>query len=292
MAPYTSTAPSEAQSHYAQRASAYDSANGGWHIALGQDFVDWLSPLPPNSVALDLACGTGLVTLPLASAVGSEGRVIGIDVTTAMLDVARAKPVPASAGRIEWVEHDVTKLRELGVVQDVLAERGGFDVITCCSAFVLLPDQKETLLGWVGLLRPGGRVILDVPTEDRTLQYLFTVEMRERLGLENHFDRSWIRGLESVRELVEGVGLTVVKGWKSRSYVPVTLYERDEGGRVWNEQVEKYKDFVQVGDERRIDARRMFLELWEESLNDEKRFEDGHWLYVVIGKKEIRESSS
>jgi ubiquinone/menaquinone biosynthesis C-methylase UbiE len=49
---------------------------------------------------LDLASGTGSVARQVAPIVGPEGAVIGIDVSPAMLDVARALPAPAGA-RIE-----------------------------------------------------------------------------------------------------------------------------------------------------------------------------------------------
>jgi ubiquinone/menaquinone biosynthesis C-methylase UbiE len=60
---------------------------------------------------LDLACGTGLVIIPAAKAVGSSGTVIGIDITPGMLREAGNKTLDEGCAKIEWIEHDVTPLK-------------------------------------------------------------------------------------------------------------------------------------------------------------------------------------
>src|SRR3712207_2511252 len=55
--------------------------------------------------ALDLACGTGIVTRRLAAAVGPTGRVVGLDISVAMLEEARGRPRPEGA-EIEWRHGD------------------------------------------------------------------------------------------------------------------------------------------------------------------------------------------
>ena len=109
MSTQASTSDDKVESHYIGRAD-YDERDGGWHIQLGKDFVEWLSPIEPGSVAFDLACGTGLVTIPLASAIGSPGKVVGVDLTNAMLDQAGSKHMSPDAAPIEWIEGDVMDL--------------------------------------------------------------------------------------------------------------------------------------------------------------------------------------
>ena len=281
--PWTST--KDAQSHYTNRAAKYDEMNGGWHIQLGKDFIEWLSPVQPGSTALDLACGTGLVTLPLAMAVGPSGRVIGVDITKAMLDQARSKPIPQDSASIDWVEHDIMDVADVPEVQQIMNE-GGFDVIACCSAFVLLPSAFAAIKSWSRLLRPGGKLIIDVPTEDKTLQYIFTMDMRKALGLPAEFDREWIEGLHSLENVLLEAGLKVEKGWTTKSYLQPKLYDDGEKEKVWEEQVEKYKDLVKLEEARQEEAKKAFFGLWEKNLGKDRKFRDGHWLYVVIGRKE------
>ena len=55
----------------------------------------------PGGRALDVACGTGVVTRILAERVGPAGTVVGLDINPGMLAVAR---VVAPLPNIEWLE--------------------------------------------------------------------------------------------------------------------------------------------------------------------------------------------
>ena len=237
---------------YTDRAPNYDTANGGWHVELGHDFATWVSPAPGSAI-LDLACGTGLVTLPMAAAVGPSGIVIGVDVTSAMLDQARQKKLPEGAAQVEWVEADITEgraLREIEAVRRVVEGRGGFDVIACCSALVLLDDPTSVVRKWVELLKIGGRLIVDIPTEDRTVQYLFVVALRAKLGIPLPFDQNWTQGVESLEKVYKEAGLTVEKSWKTKSYIGETWHEDEESVRdeVFETQTrDLYKGFAKEG---------------------------------------------
>ena len=272
---------------YTDRASNYDTAIGGWHAQLGQDFARWIAPAPGSAV-LDLACGTGLVTLPMAAAVGSSGVVVGIDVTPAMLNLARQKKLPEGAAHVEWVEADISEgLGEVQAVRRVVEERGGFDVISCCSALVLLNDPVGVVRMWVGLLREGGRLIVDVPTEDHTVQYLFMVALRAKLGMGLPFDRDWAQGVESLRRLFEEGGLVVERLWRVDSYVPEMWYDDEESVRdeVFEKQTrELYMGFAKEG--RLEDARVAWRDVWKLGVKDGKgKVYEGQPLYVGIGRK-------
>jgi len=65
------------------------------------DLLDRVGPRRGESV-LDIACGTGVVAR-LAEQRGHDGRLVGIDLNTAMLAVARAK-----SATVDWVEGSST----------------------------------------------------------------------------------------------------------------------------------------------------------------------------------------
>lgn len=272
---------------YSDRAQTYDASAGGWHVELGQDFANWTAPAPGSAV-LDLACGTGLVTLPMAAAVGRSGVVVGVDVTAAMLHLARRKEIPEGSARVEWVEADISEgLGGVEIVRRVVEERGGFDVISCCSALVLLDDPVSVVRRWVDLLRRGGRLIVDVPSEEHTLQYLFTVALRAKLGMSLPFDREWVRGIESLEGVYKEVGLEVEKSWRTKSYVPERWYEDDESTRdeVFDGQTrEIYLGFAREG--RVEDAKAAWKDVWKLGVEDGKgKVYEGQPLYVSIGRK-------
>src|SRR5688500_9596854 len=65
---------------------------------------------------LDIACGTGVVAR-LAEQRGVVGRLVGIDLNTAMLAIARSK-----SATVEWIE---------GSALDLPFGANGFDVVLC-----------------------------------------------------------------------------------------------------------------------------------------------------------------
>ncbi|WP_037670372.1 bifunctional 2-polyprenyl-6-hydroxyphenol methylase/3-demethylubiquinol 3-O-methyltransferase UbiG [Streptomyces griseus] len=103
----------------------------------------WLPERPCD--LLDLGCGTGSLSL-LAAERGH--RVTGVDLSPAMVDLARAK----LAGR------DAVFLRGDAARPPVGEQR--FDVVLVRHVLWTLPDPGRVLRRWAGLLRPGGRLVL------------------------------------------------------------------------------------------------------------------------------------
>ncbi|KIV76969.1 hypothetical protein PV11_08813 [Exophiala sideris] len=285
MPPETTNAfATEAITHYTPRASQYDAGNGGWHAVLGHDFKTWQPP-PPGGAILDLACGTGLVTLPYAEAVGLEGIVIGIDVTEAMLDEARRKPSSKAAAKPEWIQADITELSKVANVNQVKSERGGFDIISCCSALVLLEDPGHAIKHWATFLKTGGKMIIDIPTEDRTLQYLFTMPLRKALGQAYNHDRGWVKDIHTLERLYEEAGLEVERSFRTKSYTPEKLFDKDDAMEVFEEYSTTMYKWMRRDPELLERARQAWPQLWNESLDKQGNFRDGHRLYVTIGRR-------
>ncbi|MFJ9246326.1 class I SAM-dependent methyltransferase [Streptomyces sp. NPDC101776] len=94
---------------------------------------------------LDLGCGTGTLSL-LAAEQGH--RVTGVDLSPAMIDLARAKLAGRDAA---FLEGDAT-------APPVGEQR--FDVVLVRHVLWSLPDPARVLRHWCDLLRPGGRLVL------------------------------------------------------------------------------------------------------------------------------------
>ena len=105
----------------------------------------WLPPAPGR--VADLACGTGTMSV-LAAELGHE--VSGVDLSGAMVALARAKTAPFGRA-VEVVQGDAGA--------PPLAA-GAFDVVLARHILWTLPDPLRALRAWVGLLRPGGRLVL------------------------------------------------------------------------------------------------------------------------------------
>lgn len=103
---------------------------------------------------LELACGTGRALIPLAQA-GFE--ITGVDISEAMLAIARRKAVQANvAERIALVQADI---------RDFTLDREFHMAFCAVNSFMhltTLPDQLAALRCWHRHLRPGGLLILDL----------------------------------------------------------------------------------------------------------------------------------
>src|SRR5258705_13258618 len=55
---------------------------------------------------LDVGCGGGPTTIELARRVGPQGRVLGVDVSSVMLEYARRQPRPAGLADVRFEEAD------------------------------------------------------------------------------------------------------------------------------------------------------------------------------------------
>ncbi len=107
------------------------------------------APLRTGHHVLDVCCGGGGATIPAGQAVGPNGRVLGIDLASALLDLARAKAARAKLAQVEFVEGDFAELREPGE---------SFDGVVCALGAYEQPEPKAGLQRLWRWVRPGGNL--------------------------------------------------------------------------------------------------------------------------------------
>jgi arsenite methyltransferase len=100
-----------------------------------------------GDVVLDIGCGSGTDVLIAARAVGPSGRVIGVDMTPAMVERAEQCVLEARASnvRIEWGHAESLPLRDASV-----------DLALSNGVFSLTPNKLDTFAEVWRVLRPGG----------------------------------------------------------------------------------------------------------------------------------------
>lgn len=99
--------------------------------------------------ALDVGTGTGVLIPFLESRVGVDGRIVAVDLSEGMLDVARSK----------YSGYDNLTFRRLDVERDTIAEQ--FDHIMMYCMFPHLQEPMGTLRWLVNVnLRPGGTLVI------------------------------------------------------------------------------------------------------------------------------------
>jgi ubiquinone/menaquinone biosynthesis C-methylase UbiE len=129
-------------------APTYDSSGVEFFGPMARRLVQLLDPRPGER-ALDIGCGRGAASLPLAEAVGPHGAVTAADLAPAM---------------VEAVSDDALQLgvRNLStIVMDAAAPavpRETYDIVAAAAVLFFLPDPREALSRWLRLLKPGGRI--------------------------------------------------------------------------------------------------------------------------------------
>lgn len=97
---------------------------------------------------LDISCGTGLVTFPIAEAVRSEGEVVGIDLSEGMLEKAAEEAEKNGFSNISFQQMDG---EELDLPDD------SFDIAINSLGLMYYPNCNKAIREMYRVVKPGGR---------------------------------------------------------------------------------------------------------------------------------------
>jgi ubiquinone/menaquinone biosynthesis C-methylase UbiE len=111
------------------------------------DLISYAGLRSGNRV-LDVACGTGAVTMAAAARIGSSGRIVGLDISPEMLRVARESSTSV-APRIQWERGDAASLP---------FATSSFDVVLCQQGLQFFADRRRAVEEFRRVLSPHGKV--------------------------------------------------------------------------------------------------------------------------------------
>jgi ubiquinone/menaquinone biosynthesis C-methylase UbiE len=122
-------------------------------LAPAQERLLDFAALQPGERVLDIACGTGLVTLPAAERVGPSGSVMATDISEAMITRIRDEAARRGLSHLTAARMDAERLD----VPDA-----SVDVVLCALGLMYVPDPLVACAEMRRVLAPGGRAVVAV----------------------------------------------------------------------------------------------------------------------------------
>lgn len=129
---------------------AYDNVDGyaaAADLKLGCGVPTEHAGLEPGQTVLDLGSGAGLDLFIARSIVGDGGYMIGVDMTPAMIDRARANTADLGYGNVEF---------RLGELEHLPVRDASVDVVLSNCVLNLVPDKAAAFAEMYRVLKPGG----------------------------------------------------------------------------------------------------------------------------------------
>ncbi len=156
-----STSDDEVGRIYRKGAQRYDSAVHLFDLfrPFGFDIPAWREEavraldLKRGDTVVDVGCGTGLNFPLLQEAIGPEGRIVGVDLSAAMLDQARGRVAEKGWQNVELICGDAAQF----------VFPPGVDGVLSTFALILVPECGQVVRNACQALGPGRRlVVLDM----------------------------------------------------------------------------------------------------------------------------------
>lgn len=128
----------------------------GWQESLAPVHARLLdiADAKPGETVLDIACGTGLVTFPIAEAVTTSGHVIATDISATMIDIISSRASELGAQHVDAFRADAENLAEI--------DDKTVDLVTCALGLMYFPEPEAAMAEILRVLKPGGRMVCSV----------------------------------------------------------------------------------------------------------------------------------
>lgn len=128
----------------------YDAGANSYWERFGRRTLSYLSPRAGDRI-LDAGCGSGTFAIAAADAVGPGGHVLGVDLSSGLLALARQKARARALAQVSFEERDFMSLPRGGI---------GYDAVVSIFSVFFVEDLRAAASHLWSLVRPGGTLII------------------------------------------------------------------------------------------------------------------------------------
>jgi len=148
-----------AEKYYDKFSSVYDLLSPDWYYRKPRKFAIRSLALEEGSSVLNLPCGTGQNFSYLQHYLNGIGKVVGVDLSSGMLQKAQRKINANGWDNISLFKEDATAI-DKSWVKTHLGQEVKFDAILCDLGLSGFPEWRNVIDNLLSLLRPGGRFVI------------------------------------------------------------------------------------------------------------------------------------
>jgi len=264
---------------YNRRSQTYDDSK--WHLQICHRLLEY-SLVSSEQNILDIGTGTGHLAIAAAQIVGTEGRVIGVDISALMLEQARSKVESLGLSHVEFQRRDAEALD---------FPTNSFDRILCANTFPWIEDKETALSLWYQLLKPGGLIGIHTPAETAYVGYVVLRYVLERYGISLE-PSNRIGTIETCQNLLATAGFEAIeiKTEQHGSYISLDKAKATWEGIVALPSPRKSENFLSQLSSMQLAQAKAEFEAELEALQTEQGIWDDLTTLYILGRK--RESGT
>jgi len=183
---------------YNRRSQTYNDSE--WHLRICQSLIEY-SQISSKHYVLDIGTGTGHLAIAAAKIVGDEGRVVGVDISSKMLEQARNKMEALHLSNVEFQLADAEALN---------FPVNEFDRVLCANTFPWIENKEATLRLWYQFIKPGGRIGIHTPAETAYIGHVVLRNVLEKYGVSLE-PSNRIGSIERCQNLLANAGFEAIE---------------------------------------------------------------------------------
>lgn len=259
---------------YNRRSQNYDDSE--WHLKICHRLLEY-SQISSQQHILDIGTGTGNLAIASAEIVGTGGKVVGVDISAQMLDIARNKLKTIGLSNVEFQLADAEALNY---------PANSFDRILCANTFPWIENKQATLRIWYQFLKPGGLIGIHTPADTAYIGQVILRSVLERYGIKLE-PSNRIGSIETCKKLFANAGFEAIdiKTEQHGSYVSLDSVKAQWEGLISFSSHSKSEELVsQLASIPLAEAQAEF-EAKLETLQTEQGIWDDLTTLYILGRK-------